>query len=134
MAGCHLPSAYYQKQETIPKNEWTYNNKPSFTFEITDTTSDYRPFFLIQHTQAYPYNNLWLWMYVKAPGDSAVKKWLGRGMGEIYEQRMAINLDDSLKFRKPGVYQVSLEQNMRINPLPEVLHVGLRVEKIPRKL
>lgn len=82
-------------------------------------------------------------MSVKTPGDSIVKKarvhivlaepsgkWLGRGMGEIYEQRMKFSLGDSITFRKPGTYEVSLEQNMRINPLPDILNVGLRVEKL----
>jgi len=85
---------------------------------------------------------LWLWVYIKAPGDSTSKKeriniplaeatgkWLGRGMGEIWEQRMPIDLGDSIKFNKQGTYEISLEQNMRINPLPEILHVGFRLEK-----
>jgi gliding motility-associated lipoprotein GldH len=142
--GC-LPAPYYQKEEVIPQNAWTYNFNPSFSFDITDTNADYKPYFLIRHTQAYPYCNVWVWVYVHTPGDTAVKKerinitlaetsgkWLGRGMGEIYEQRMPIDLGDSIKFDKPGTYKVSMEQNMRINPLPEVMNVGLRVEKVPR--
>ncbi len=83
-----------------------------------------------------------MWMYIKTPGDSiatkarinitlaeASGKWLGRGMGEIFEQRMPISLGDSVNLSKAGTYEVVIEQNMRINPLPEVLHVGLRVEK-----
>lgn len=81
-------------------------------------------------------------MYIKTPGDTTATKarinidlaeangrWLGRGMGEIYEQRMPISLGDSVNLSRPGTYEVTLEQNMRINPLPDVLHVGLRVEK-----
>jgi gliding motility-associated lipoprotein GldH len=84
-----------------------------------------------------------MWLYIKTPGDTVATKarinivlsepggkWLGRGMGEIYEQRMPISLGDSVNLSKPGAYTVRLEQNMRINPLPEVLHVGLRVEKV----
>jgi len=140
--GCiPAPDFHYQKEEPIPHNEWNYSFKPSFKFAITDTTVRYRPFFIIQHTQAYPYNNLWVWVSIKAPGDSVVKKerinvvlaeptgkWLGRGMGEIYEQRMPLNLN-LVKFDKVGDYEVTIEQNMRINPLPEVLHVGFRLEK-----
>ena len=137
-----LPSPYYQKQESLPQNVWPYNFKPKFTIDITDTIANYKAYFLIQHTQAYPYNNLWLWVYIKTPGDSTIKKarinvplaeatgkWLGRGMGEIWEQRMPIDLGDSIKFNRAGTYEISLEQNMRINPLPEILHVGLRLEK-----
>ena len=82
-------------------------------------------------------------MYVKTPGDSVIKKeriniplaeptgkWLGRGMGEIYEQRMQLDLKGFINFSRKGNYRVSMEQNMRINPLPEVMDVGLRIEKI----
>ena len=137
-----MPAPYYQKEESMPKNVWPYSLKPMFAIDIKDTSASYKAYFLIQHTQAYPYNNLWMWIYIKAPGDSTVTKerinvplaeptgkWLGRGMGEIWEQRMPIELGDSVKFNRQGTYEISLEQNMRINPLPEVLHVGLRIEK-----
>jgi gliding motility-associated lipoprotein GldH len=136
-----LPAPYYQKEEAIPQNEWNYNFKPKFTFDITDTTVAYQPIFIIRHTQAYPYSNIWMWLSVRTP-DSVVRKervnivlaeptgkWLGRGMGEIYEQRMRIRFSDSIKFNHAGTYQVTMEQNMRINPLPDVLHVGFRLEK-----
>ena len=145
LAGC-LPAPYYQKEEPVPQNAWNYNFRPKFTVDITDTTVNYHPFFLIQHTQAYPYNNLWIWMYVKGPGETIAKKvrvnvplaeatgkWLGRGMGEIWEQRMPIDLGDSIGFDHSGTYEITLEQTMRINPLPEILHVGLRLEKGGRR-
>ena len=143
LAGC-MPAPYFQKDDAIPKNAWTYNFKPTFNFDITDTTAAYQSFFIIRHTQAYPYSNLWIWVYAKSPGDTAIKKtrvnitlaeptgkWLGRGMGEIYEQRMPIDLSEVLSFNRKGTYQVSVEQNMRINPLPDVMNVGLRIEKTP---
>ncbi len=139
LAGC-LPAPYFQKEEVVPQGAWTYNFKPSFEFEITDTSVGYQPYFLIRHTQAYPYSNLWVLLYITVPGDSIVKvervnvplaentgKWLGRGMGEIYEQRLPMNLGDSVHFNKKGIYKISMEQNMRVNPLPEVLNVGLRI-------
>jgi gliding motility-associated lipoprotein GldH len=141
-----LPAPYYQKEEAIPQAEWNYNFKPQFTFEITDTVVQYEPTFIIQHTQAYPYSNIWLWMYVKMPGEKTARKervnvvlaeptgkWLGRGMGEIYEQRMKIKFSDSISFNHKGTYHVTMEQNMRVNPLPDVLHVGLRIEKTGMK-
>ena len=85
-----------------------------------------------------------MWVYIKSPGDTAAKKarinitlaqqsgkWLGRGMGEIYEQRMKVSLGDSINFHRAGTYKISLEQNMRVNPLPDVLNVGFRLEKQP---
>jgi len=141
MAGC-MPSPYYQKDYSVPKNEWTYNFQPVFKFEISDTVDSYNMMFIIRHTNAYPYSNIWLNVYYKQPGDTSFArtrveiplsepsgKWLGRGMGEIYEQRMLV---DQLHLNRPGRYEMRLEQNMRVNELPEVLQVGLRLEKTPR--
>ncbi len=142
-----MPAPHYQKQEAIPDNAWAYDFIPEFNYSISDTTAVYQPYFIFRHTQAYPYNNIWVWVSVKGPGDTIAKKvrvdvvlaeaggkWLGRGMGEIYEQRMPLELGDSINLSRYGDYEIKVEQNMRINPLPEVLHVGLRVEKtVPRR-
>lgn len=144
--GC-MPSPYYQKVYPLPKNEWKYENRLSFKFEIEDTAAMHNLYFIIRHTDAYPFSNIWLWIYTKQPGATTFKKsrmeiplaetsgqWLGRGMGEIWEQRMPLTKDDkSLVFTKPGIYEIQLEQNMRINPLPEILQVGLRVANAGHK-
>jgi hypothetical protein len=44
---------------------------------------------------------------------------------------MAMQLQDSALFRRKGVWEITIEQNMRVNPLPEVLDAGLRVERAP---
>jgi gliding motility-associated lipoprotein GldH len=140
-----MPSPYFQREEAIPQNAWAYDFKPSFKFNIADTNASYIPYFVIRHTEAYPYSNIYMWVYAKRPGDTTFHKtrvniklaensgkWLGRGMGEIYEQYMPISLgevDRKMFFKKTGTYEIKLEQNMRINPLPEILHVGIRIEK-----
>lgn len=138
-----IKSPYYQKEFAVPQNAWAYNFKPSFKFEVTDTAVPYNLYFLVRHTEAYAYSNIWMWIYSKQPGDSTFQrsrieiplaepsgKWLGRGMGEIWEQRMPITRNDNpMVFKRKGTYEIKLEQNMRVNPLPEVLQVGLRVEK-----
>lgn len=146
MAGC-LPSAHYQKEYSIPKNQWSSDYKPTFRFEVTDTTVAYRFYFIMRHSEAYPYANIWVWLNIKQPGDSTFHKrrievplaeqsgkWLGRGMGEMWEHRMPITQNNlPVKFDKPGIYEIKLQQNMRVNPLPEVFNVGLRVEKDTRR-
>jgi len=141
LAACKMPVPQYQRIETMPSNAWSYNNKPKFTFNIKDTTGRYVPYFIVRHTQGYPYCNMWVLFYIKTPGDTLGKrerinitmaessgKWLGKGMGEIYEERVKINFGDSVKLNKAGTYEIVLEQNMRIDPLPEVMQIGLRVE------
>ncbi|MCB0699352.1 MAG: gliding motility lipoprotein GldH [Chitinophagaceae bacterium] len=138
-----IKSPYYQKEYTIPNYKWDYNNPSSFKFEISDTNALYNLYFLVRHTEAYPYSNIWLMIYTKKPGDTTFTpsrievplaeptgKWLGRGMGEIWEQRMPISHDgDTAMLRKEGTWEIKFAQDMRMNPLPEVLQVGLRIEK-----
>lgn len=140
LSGC-LESPVYQKQYSVPGNAWAYGWKPAFEFDITDTAAAYNMYFLIRHTEAYPNSNIWVKIHSKEPGDSTFRedrieiplaendgRWLGKGMGSIWEQRMPITRYPKV-FRKAGRYILRLEQNMRTNPLPEVLQVGLRVEK-----
>ncbi len=143
LGGC-LNSPYYQKEVAVPQNAWQWQYQPVFKVNIPDTNARYTTFFVIRHTEAYAYFNIWMWVYAKAPGDSTFTrlrvniplaessgKWMGRGMGEIWEQYMPVTLSDKGSlFTKPGTYEIKLEQNMRSNPLPEILNVGLRIEKV----
>lgn len=147
LTGC-MSSPYYQKQYAIPKQAWTYSYSPEFNIDITDTACYYDLHFIVRHTEAYPFSNIWLWVYVKQPRDTAFTqtrlelplaetsgKWMGLGMGEIWEQRVRMTESgDASIFSRKGRYTIRLQQNMRINPLPDVLNIGLRVEKGgPRK-
>jgi gliding motility-associated lipoprotein GldH len=141
LSGC-ISSPYFQQTAPIPKYAWSYDYKPTFKFNIEDTNYLYQTYFIIRHTQGYPFSNIWLLVDVKFPEDVAVRhervniqmaepsgKWLGRGIGEIYEQRLLLKLSDSLLFRRKGTYEVAFRQNMRVNPLPEIMDIGIRVEK-----
>lgn len=142
LGGC-LESPVYQKQYSVPGNAWDYGWKPVFEFDITDTTSAYNLYFLVRHTEAYPNSNIWMKIHTKEPGDTVFRedrievplaqsdgRWLGKGIGSVWEQRMPLTRNDApMLLRKKGRYTIRLEQNMRTNPLPEVLQVGLRIEK-----
>jgi gliding motility-associated lipoprotein GldH len=64
---------------------------------------------------------------VELPLANKEGKWLGSGMGDIFEHRIPIQ--QNARFDKQGMYHFSFEQNMRLNPLPHIMSVGLRVEK-----
>lgn len=84
-------------------------------------------------------------MLVSSPADSAKQKftlelplsnaegWLGSGMDDLFEHRIALMLDpQKVSFKKSGQYTFVLEQIMRDDPLEHVLNAGLRIEKKPR--
>jgi gliding motility-associated lipoprotein GldH len=140
MVSCE-ETGLYEKVVFMPGHEWAYANKPSFSFEIKDTSSSYQVYFLIRHSDAYEYNNIWITLNSQMPGDSVQQyqkfeiplatsnRWLGSGMDDIYDHRVLL-YREPVKFRKPGAYTISIAQDMRVDPLKQVFNVGLRLEKI----
>lgn len=132
---------HYEKQATIPSQEWFYTDVPKFTFHIDDTTSLYNVYVILRHTDLYKYNNIWLKVGLKTPADSFnyqkvnlvlasdSKGWEGTGMDDIYEVRKSISAAP-FSFKTAGDYTFSIAQIMRENPLKNILNVGLRVEKV----
>lgn len=129
----------YEKSVTIPKHQWESSFKPSFEFTIKDTSAPYKLFFILRHNEKYSFNNIYINVYVKGPGqDSAVKiqqdlvlatndkGWLATGMDDIYEHRIPLAPEQSLR---AGTYTFTIEQIMREDPLKNVLNAGLRIEK-----
>jgi len=134
----------YEKQAVIPSQQWYYNNVPTFTFQITDTTSLYNLYIVLRHTDAYNYNNVWLRLGSRAPGDtlrfqninlvlaSDANGWEGTGTDDIFEVRKDIT-QGPIPLKKAGTYTFSIAQIMRENPLKHILNVGFRVEKVNSK-
>ena len=129
----------YEKTVTIPGHSWQRSFKPTFEFTIKDTSAPYRLFFILRHNEKYSFNNIYINVFVKGPGqDSAIKiqqdlvlatndkGWLATGMDDIYEHRIPLAPDQNLK---AGTYTFTLEQIMREEPLKNVLNAGLRIEK-----
>jgi gliding motility-associated lipoprotein GldH len=131
----------YEKNATMPKQEWAYSFKPSFDFTITDTNSSYGIYIVLRHTDAYRYNNIWLNAGTKFPGDSMryqrlelslgndATGWEGTGMDDIWEVRKPIT-KGPIKLSKTGNYTFTLSQVMRENPLEHIMSAGIRVEKV----
>jgi gliding motility-associated lipoprotein GldH len=54
-------------------------------------------------------------------------KWLGDGSGDIWDNQILFR--KNFKFKRKGKYVFSLEQAMRLENLPQILDVGIRIEK-----
>lgn len=142
LASCETMDLF-EKNIAIPQHVWKSRFKPELQFEIKDTSASYRIFFVIRHTDAYEYNNIWVNLTSISPGDTAsvsqkfefqlatYDKWTGSGMDDIFEHRILL-YRQPVKFKNKGVYKVGLEQLMRDDPLENIMNVGLRVEKVKR--
>ena len=93
----------------------------------------------IRNAGFYGFSNLFLFVNTIIPGGETLRdtveitlaapdgKWLGEGLGDIYDNRYLFRKD--FKFPKTGEYRIELIQAMRVNPLPGIMDAGIRIEK-----
>jgi gliding motility-associated lipoprotein GldH len=129
----------YEKFTSFPLHSWKSNERPSFTFEITDTTALYNIFLVLRHEDAYNYNNIWVNLTMHGPTEVVTIRrefilannrqgWLGSGMDDIFEHR--IKLTRGPAKLQAGKYSFTLQHIMREEPLEHVMNAGVRVEKV----
>ncbi len=141
ISSCNWTTGVFEKNLTFNNQEWPSAVKPDIAFEITDTVSLYNIYIVMRHTDAYHFNNIFIRATVKEPGDPKGKTgdydlqlatngkgWIGTAMDDIYDARLLIQ--PKTRFRKSGIYHITLEQLMREDPLKSVLSAGLRVERV----
>ncbi len=132
----------FEKNVSIPRQQWERSFQPVVVFDIADTAALYNIYVTLRHTHAYNYNNIWLSVSYRLPGDTSLKQqrvdisladnvkgWLGTGMDDIYEVRKLIT-PQPYRFKNSGECIFTLEQIMRENPLKHVMNAGIRVEKV----
>ena len=129
----------FDKNISIEKSGWEYGDAKKFTVNILDTASAYNLFINVRHTDEYPYSNLWIKMTTTHPDSiqentrlnvplaEASGKWTGNCVDGICYNSVLMN--PGIHFPHSGTYIFSIEQDMRMNPLPYVMDVGLKVEK-----
>lgn len=140
LAGCG-EDPIYQADLQVPNGAWSRSFKPSFEFEITDTVSKHDVYIDVRHTGDYPFSDLYLFVDLTGPGGRTARdtvdciladptgRWLGRGTGFIFADRIQAKVLFKLGNRFPaaGRYTIQLEQGMRLEPLPQVIDIGVSV-------
>ncbi len=129
----------YSKYETFKENEWHAKDKAVFDFEITDTQTLNNISLMVRHADAYPYNNLFVFVTTKYPDGKILSdtmeiilanqkgEWQGSGAGDIYDFKIPVK--KNVRFPLPGKYQFTFEQGMRVDPLVFIMDFGLEIEK-----
>lgn len=138
LASCDT-NAIIDQNTDLGNKQWSYDQKPSFEANITDTSQQYNMYINVRHTDDYPYSNMWVVVRTTLPNQPTQTqrvelpladkqgKWYGTGMGDVITQQVMIQ--PNAVFRAAGKCRFELEQDMRLNPLPNVLSVGMRIER-----
>lgn len=137
MCACSNKAIYYEYQ-TVPMDGWGADSILTFTIPVTDTAATYDVLLHVRHTDAYSYQNMWLFVS-ESPAtmqQAAVQtdtiefyladdrgQWLGNGhstreMPVLY--REGVTMTDS-------VYTLRIQQGMREEALKGVSDIGVEV-------
>ena len=123
----------------LTENNWESSNIVKLEADITDTVTPHNIYINVRNAGSYAYSNLFLFMNTYRPDGKKARdtvelmladergQWLGDGMGDIWDNRILFKKD--FKFPQTGKYRFELEQAMRINPLPGIMDVGMRIER-----
>lgn len=129
----------YDENKEIPNQSWEYENVIPFEAEIEDTSLRYNVYVNLRHTNQYSNSNLWILLYTTFPSGERLErrvelplaskegKWYGNHSGSMVNHQILIQ--PKAVFPEIGTYKFEIEQNMRRNPLTEILDVGIRIEK-----
>ncbi|UCG28683.1 MAG: gliding motility lipoprotein GldH [Bacteroidales bacterium] len=134
------PNRVFEENKTIPDHTWKWDNVLNFNVEIADTVNPHNIFVNIRNGGQYQYSNLYLFIKTISPSGQWIRdtveciladekgRWLGNGLGDIYEIRIPYKIN--VRFPYTGIYTFEFEQAMRIEDLNHIFDVGLRVERV----
>ena len=133
----------FEKNVELPENRWEQKNAVKFTVEIHDTINPHNLYINLRNAAGYQFSNIFLFFTTTAPSGKMERdtieltladangKWLGDGMGDIWDNRELFK--KNFKFPQSGTYTFQLEQAMRIDPLPQIMDAGIRIERLEGK-
>lgn len=129
----------FEENKAVAGQKWNRNEPLSFTVDITDTVSSFNMYINLRHTGDYGYSNMYMFINTLRPDGKSMRdtvecilqdnegKWLGSGIGDIYDNRLVFH--QNVRFPNAGPYTFRFEHAMRDEILEGVSDVGMRVEK-----
>ena len=135
------PNRVFEENIDFENPYWIKDQPAEFEFEIQDISTEYDLFFNVRNSLSYPFQNIYIQYTLKDSlnrevlselkefylFDQKTGKPLGDGLGDIFDDSFPLNEDYS--FKNTGIYSIKLEQFMRLDSLPMILSVGLRIQK-----
>ncbi|WP_157638227.1 gliding motility lipoprotein GldH [Flexithrix dorotheae] len=132
----------YENYIDLNDNYWAEDNQLEFAFEIQDSGVPYDLSVYIRNGLSYPFYNLYVKyellddkkntvlsseMKETSLMDPTTGRPLGSGVGDFYNNEM--NIFSDFKFQSPGKYSLKINQYMRMDSLPDITAIGLKVAK-----
>ncbi|MDR0688391.1 MAG: gliding motility lipoprotein GldH [Prevotellaceae bacterium] len=132
-------SRVYEQYRTIPGEGWHKDSCAVFDVYISDSAMLSNLYINLRNTSAYPFCNIYLFVKVTAPSGAFTcdtveymladqyGRWYGKGFAKVLDNRLTFR--KHVRFPRSGVYRFEVQQGMRLDVLPYVANVGLRIER-----
>lgn len=133
-------SVVFEDNVKLPDNHWEQKNVVELKTDIQDTITPQNIYINVRNAGGYQFSNLFVFFTTETPSGKMERdtveitladpsgKWLGDGLGDIWDNRFLFK--SNFRFPEKGTYSFRMEQAMRIDPLPQIMDVGIRIEKV----
>jgi gliding motility-associated lipoprotein GldH len=137
LASCTNNSIYRQNKQ-ISDNGWHKDSIVQFAANITDTVKPFDIYISTRNTNAYPRQNLFLFVKTTSPQGNFVVdtinilladdygQWTGKRISRIWENRFLFR--KNVKFANKGNYKFAITQGMRYDVLEGISDVAVNIE------
>lgn len=141
LVGCQ-GDIVYTTFKSLPLVGWEADSSLCYNPVITDSVADYQMLITIRHTDAYPYQNLWLFVDIEKDSIQITRdtiecymanergEWLGGGL-TVRELPLLYSAD--YQFASSGEYHISITQGMRNDTLIGIKEVGVKIIRNEQK-
>lgn len=136
----------FEDNAEFKDRSWKINQPVKFDFQISDTVRKYNVLLNVRNSLDYPFARLFVNYELKYQDSTSLSKKMianylfdqktGKpfgtsGIGDIYDHQFPVL--ESYSFHKPGIYSIKVDQFMRMDTIPGMLAVGVRVETAEAK-
>ncbi len=136
LIACHNRTMYNNFQP-VPMTGWNEDSILRFDIPVSDTTHTYNVLLHIRHTDAYPYQNMWLFIGENTVHYDTIEfylandrgQWLGNGQSVL---EMPVLYRENLRFTDT-LYTLTVQQGMRNELLPGVSDIGVEITRTQTK-
>jgi len=141
LSGCDETRVAEQYQD-LNNSAWLVANKPSFQFDIQDTTQAYNIYCNLRNDLDYPWSRIFVtYSLSDSTGKTLSSKMVDHmlfdkntgepqgssGIGDLHDHQVPLLMQ--FKFPARGKYSIAFEQMMRTDTLAGIHAVGFRVEQ-----
>ena len=141
-ASCNKNRVYEVHLDNFPSFRWDTTNIAEYSPEIADKESTYKLFVAFRHVAGFQMKTVKVNLEITSPaGEKTSKDYilslfdnqnnsLSECAGDFCDLETLI--EPNFKFTETGKYQFKIKQLTEINPLPNVMEVGLIIDKIEK--